>query len=114
MTGLLILKNLITPTCLQFTSLPKFRFQLVETTGLTSLEALYCGTNGVASGKRAQELLGTLVSYCEPSSVKSISSAIIDQYNKPRPVISDDFRKTFTWENAAIKTLNVYRELLND
>lgn len=107
---------------LNYTDMPAiYKFAIVsvsaswfETTGLTSLEALYCGTNGVASGKRAQELLGDLVSYCEPSSVKSISSAIIDQYNKPRPVISDDFRKTYTWENAAIRTLNVYRELLND
>ncbi len=85
-----------------------------ETTGLTSLEALYCGSNAVASGKRANELLGSQVSYCDPSSVESISSAILTQLQKPRPVISKDFKAQYTWKNAAEKTLKVYTDIIDE
>jgi glycosyltransferase involved in cell wall biosynthesis len=85
-----------------------------ETTGLTSLESLYCGTNSVASGNRAKELLGNMVSYCEPGSVESIASAISTQLASPRPQISAEFKNQYTWKNAATKTLKVYQDLLND
>ncbi len=85
-----------------------------ETTGLTSLEALYCGTNAVASGNRTKELLGNQVSYCNPSSVESISSAIWTQLQNPRPAISDDFKTQYTWKNVAEKTLKAYRDLIHE
>jgi glycosyltransferase involved in cell wall biosynthesis len=85
-----------------------------ETTGLTSLEALFCGTNAVASGERAKEYLGDLASYCDPGDISSIEKAIEKEYFAQRPVLSDNIKKEFTWENASVKTLEVYNELLKD
>jgi glycosyltransferase involved in cell wall biosynthesis len=84
-----------------------------ETTGLTSLEALFCGTNAVASGDRAKECLGAHVSYCSPDDVLSIKNAIKKELLAPRPVLDDKIRAEYTWENTAKKTLGVYEEVLN-
>ncbi|MBN1162318.1 glycosyltransferase [Patescibacteria group bacterium] len=84
-----------------------------ETTGLTSLEALYCGANAVASGKRAMEYLGKLASYCDPGDDESIYQAIKNEYHSPRPAVGNEMKNLYTWKNAAEKTLNVYRRLLN-
>ncbi len=82
-----------------------------ETTGLTSLEALFCGTNVVASGERARELLGDLAVYCDPGDVVSIKSALETAYRRPDPVVPEEFRTLYTWQNAARQTLEVYRAL---
>ena len=83
-----------------------------ETTGLTSLEALFCGANAVASGDRAHEYLKDYASYCDPGSVDSIADAIKTQLKAPRPQIAQELRKEYTWEKAAAKTLEVYEEVL--
>ncbi len=85
-----------------------------ETTGLTSLEAIFLGTNAVAAGARAYEYLGTSVSYCDPGDVKSIADAICAEYLKPRPQVSSTMLNTYTWKNAALKTLEVYKELTHE
>ncbi len=83
-----------------------------ETTGLTSLEALFCGTNAVAAGDRAKEYLGNIVSYCEPDKIDSIKEAIKKEYFAPRPKITEKMRKEYTWKNAAAQTLAVYEDIL--
>lgn len=83
-----------------------------ETTGLTSLEALFSGANAVASGDRAKEYLGDYVSYCDPWDVSSIEHAIEKEYMAKRPIIDDIMLKEYTWHNAAKKTLEVYRKVL--
>ena len=83
-----------------------------ETTGLTSLEALVCGTNAVASGDRAREYLGEDATYCDPADIQSIANAIEKEYFAPRPHLGADKLKEYTWGNAARKTLEVYEELL--
>lgn len=83
-----------------------------ETTGLTSLEALYCGTNAVAAGLRAKEYLGSYASFCQPDNVESIKNAIKKELYVPRPVIDEKIREEYTWKNAAKKTLEVYHEVL--
>lgn len=83
-----------------------------ETTGLTSLEALFCGANAVASGPRAKEYLGDYVSYCEPDNIESIAKAILKEYNAPRPKNIPEFMLDYTWENAAKETLDVYNAVL--
>lgn len=85
-----------------------------ETTGLTLLEAVFCGTNAVAAGERAKEYLGDMASYCDPGSVESISEAIKIEFEKPRPQASDKMRSDFTWRNAAEKTYNVYNMVLGE
>lgn len=83
-----------------------------ETTGLTSLEALFCGTNAVASGVRAREYLGRHATYCKPDDVSSIEFAIEKEYFAPRPKINKEMFDEYTWKTAARKTLKVYKELL--
>ena len=84
-----------------------------ESTGLTLLEALYCGSNAVATSPRAKEILGDFASYCEPDNVESIKTAIAKELSSPRPVIDEIMKKEYTWENAAKKTYEVYQGLLN-
>jgi len=83
-----------------------------ETTGLTSLEALFSGTNAVASGERAKEYLGDQASYCKPEDIDSIKDAIKKEYFAPRPVVTDKMLSSYTWENAAKKTFEVYNQVL--
>lgn len=85
-----------------------------ETTGLTSLESVFCHTNSVASGEPAKEYLGEFATYCEPWDVNSIASAIEKEYFAPRPKISIDKQKEYTWENTAKKTLAVYNKILQN
>lgn len=84
-----------------------------ETTGLTSLEALMCGANAVASGDRAKEYLGEYASYCDPGDVESIKEAIKKEYYAPRPDLSETFKNSYTWKNTAKETLEAYNSLLN-
>lgn len=83
-----------------------------ESTGLTLLEALYCGSNAVATSPRAQEILGDFASYCAPDDTESIKNAILKELNAPRPVIDDIMKQEYTWENAAKKTYKVYKDIL--
>ena len=83
-----------------------------ESTGLTSIESLFCGTNAVASGKAALECLDDLVTYCDPQDVSSISNAIEIEFSKERPKTPAGFLSDYTWTNAAKKTLAVYNEIL--
>jgi len=83
-----------------------------ETTGLTSLEALYCGTNTVASGPRAKEYLGGYASFCKPDDTDSIKEAIKNEYYAPRPVLDEKIRSEYTWKNAAEKTFEIYKDII--
>jgi glycosyltransferase involved in cell wall biosynthesis len=83
-----------------------------ETTGLTSMEALYSGINAVAAGERAKEVLGNLVSYCLPYDVDSIVKAIETELDASRPEVPQELKHEYTWENAAAKTLEVYKSVL--
>lgn len=83
-----------------------------ETTGLTSLEAVFCGTNAVATGARAKECLGAYASYCEPYDISTIKTAIYKEYLAPRPLVDETLRKEYTWKNAALKTLASYAQVL--
>ena len=80
-----------------------------ETTGLTSLEALFCGANAVAAGSRAKEYLGKNAFYCSPDDVPSIKEAILKAYSANPPVIPEDMKKNYTWADVARKTLEVYK-----
>lgn len=83
-----------------------------ETTGLTLLEALFCGTNAVASGSRAKEYLGDFASYCDPGDVDSIADAIAKEYFAKRPVVPEEMRSAYTWDHAAKKIKEIYESLV--
>lgn len=83
-----------------------------ETTGLTSLEALFCGANAVASGERAKECLKDYAFYCRPENIESISDAVLRAFIAPRPEVAPEFASEYTWEKAADKTLSAYMEVM--
>jgi len=85
-----------------------------ETTGLTLLEALFMGTNAVSTSPRAKEILGDLCSYCSPNEIKSIKDALKTEFLRKRPVLPNQFKKEFTWENTAKKTLEIYKKVLHE
>jgi glycosyltransferase involved in cell wall biosynthesis len=71
-------------------------------------------TNAVSTSPRAKELLGDLCSYCYPNDIKSIKEALKIELERKRPVLPNQFKKEFTWENTAIKTLDIYKKVLNE
>lgn len=83
-----------------------------ETTGLTLLEALYSKCNAVATGPRAQEVLGEYASYCNPVDISSIEQAISAELAKPRPLLPKNYAEEYTWKKVALKTLDVYGRVL--
>lgn len=83
-----------------------------ESTGLTSLEALFSGTNVVASGEQAKEYLGDLASYCAPDDIASIKRAIEKEYFNKRPNVNSHLKEKYTWKNTAKDTLKVYNDIL--
>lgn len=87
-----------------------------ETTGLVYLEAVVAGVPCiVASGERAKEYLEDNAVYCDPGNVKSVAKALDKGFKSAS--VKKGFRefviKTYTWENAAKQTLEVYKSVLN-
>jgi hypothetical protein len=72
------------------------------------------GANAVSTSPRAKEILGDLCSYCEPNKLKSIKEAIKKEYLNQRPTLPKGFKREFSWQNTAEKTLEVYEKILND
>ncbi len=42
-----------------------------------------------------------------------MEKAIGEQFYASRPVLDEDMRQEYTWENAAKKTFRVYKDLLD-
>jgi glycosyltransferase involved in cell wall biosynthesis len=86
-----------------------------ETTGLSCLEAAAVGCNIVISRKGdAHEYFRDYAYYCEPDSPASIFKAVQHAASNPVPAeLSSLVRERYTWEIAARKTLEGYREILN-
>lgn len=94
-----------------------------ESPGLSSLEALAMGCNIVVSSKKFcpvntyfENLIGKHVFICNPYSYTSIQRAIYAAYTSALPDVStvNDFRKTFSWKNAARQTAAAYRQVLDE
>lgn len=87
-----------------------------ETCGLSSLEAAYHKCSLVITkGGDTQEYFQENATYCEPDDATSILQAVRvaarSNYSKRlRQKIID----VYSWENAAIQTMNAYREVLGD
>lgn len=90
---------------------------LAEGFGLPPLQAMACGIPVIASDIPVMhEILGDAAHYVDPYSVDSIASALIlltsDAEKAGRLALSGPVQaKRFSWENAAMKTLDVYRSL---
>jgi glycosyltransferase involved in cell wall biosynthesis len=86
-----------------------------ETPGLASLEAGALGLNIVVGNSGAEsEYFGPHAEYCEPTEVASIRSALEKALSRdaPNKELSKHVKEHFTWERAAMQTLEAYRRIL--
>lgn len=83
----------------------------METPGLSSIEAAAMGCNIVVTEKGdPRDYFEDYAYYCDPASIDSIRSAIIDAYEAPvNPELRTHVLNNFTWEHTAVKTLEGYR-----
>lgn len=91
--------------------LPSWR----ETPGLVSLEAAAAGCRVVSTAiGSAQEYFGDLAWYCDPRDGKSIRRAVENALASPPSTrLRDLVLERFTWDAAAVKTLEAYHLALN-
>jgi glycosyltransferase involved in cell wall biosynthesis len=85
-----------------------------ETTGLSSLEAAAMGCNVVISTRGdSKEYFGDFAYYCEPDQPASILQAIEDASNAEfNRHLQERILSEFTWEQAALKTVDAYKQVL--
>jgi glycosyltransferase involved in cell wall biosynthesis len=85
-----------------------------ETTGLSCLEAAWCGCNVVMGQNGDQhDYFGNYAWYCDPGSEESIRENIEKAASAPfNEAFRDEIAREYTWEQTAEKTLSAYREVL--
>lgn len=88
---------------------------LFENIGLANMEAAAMNCSIVATKKGfISEYLQDDSIYCDPLSQRSIYQAIDMAAQAPdNYTLSERIRKNYTWEQAALKTLNAYQTVLN-
>ena len=87
---------------------------LYETPGLAALEAALCGAPVVVSDRGCtREYFGDLAEYCNPTSRRSIRSAIERALAAPRDGrLARHVRENFNWDRAAGETVAAYQSVL--
>ena len=85
-----------------------------ETTGLSSLEAAASGCNIVVTAKGdTLEYFNSNAIYCEPNNIDSIRNAVATAMNKQiDEIFSNKIIKENNWQQAAMKTIMVYKKVL--
>lgn len=85
-----------------------------ETTGLSSLEAAALGCNIVAGNRGdAKEYFGSHAFYCDPALPPSILQAVEQAAAAPvDPALEQQIRTKFTWEQAALSTIQAYKAII--
>lgn len=85
-----------------------------ETTGLSSLEAAAMGCNVVAGNRGDEnEYFSHHAFYCDPASPQSILDAVEKAATQPvDPVLEQQIRAKFTWEQAALSTIQAYTSII--
>ncbi|MBE6633156.1 MAG: glycosyltransferase family 4 protein [Ruminococcaceae bacterium] len=87
-----------------------------ETPGLVSLEAAAMGCNIVVTDKgTTKDYFGEYAFYCDVMDPKSIREQIDLAYNAPfQEAFREKIMKDYTWEQAAVATLEGYQKVLNE
>lgn len=90
-----------------------------ESPGLSTLEALICGSQIVVSNEKFCPIkyykFDKYGFVCNPYDVNSIRNSILNAYNNPKDIsLPDDYIKFFSYENAANMTYNVYERVLGE
>jgi glycosyltransferase involved in cell wall biosynthesis len=85
-----------------------------ETTGLSSLEAAAMGCNIVITDKGdTREYFGSNAFYCDPAEPQSILAAVEKaSHYKYNEDLHEMILKRYTWKQAAIQTLNAYKQTI--
>jgi glycosyltransferase involved in cell wall biosynthesis len=85
-----------------------------ETCGIASLEAAAMGCNVVITNKGfAAEYFGDMAYYCDPASPDSIREAVEDAANsEAKKILQEKILNNYTWQQAASKTLEGYRQII--
>jgi glycosyltransferase involved in cell wall biosynthesis len=85
-----------------------------ESCGLSSLEAGLMGCNIVLTQKGfSKEYFQDMAFYCDPSSPSSILKAVENASRKETNIqLQQKILRHYTWQQAAIKTLEGYRQIL--
>lgn len=85
-----------------------------ETPGLATLEAAMAGCKVVSTLRgTAQEYLGDLAWYCDPSNQESIRDSVLAALEHPgHPELRNKVRQEFTWENVALQTQRAYEQVV--
>lgn len=85
-----------------------------ETCGLSSLEAAALGTRIVVGDRGdVRDYFGDNAVYCDPDSVESIRSAVLEALNAPAPIgFAEYVCEHFTWAKAAEQTAEAYESVL--
>lgn len=86
-----------------------------ETCGIVSLEAGAMGCNLVISNRGfSSEYFEDLVVYCDPASPDSIFEAVEKAAkSEPQKKMKEKILEKYTWKQAAIKTLEGYKQVLS-
>lgn len=95
-------------------ALPSFR----ESPGLSTLEALICGSQIVVSNEKYCPIkyyqFDKYGFVCNPYDVNSIRNAILEAYSNPKNIsLSEDYINFFSYENSGKMTYKIYEKLLN-
>ena len=88
-----------------------------ETTGLSSLEALFCGCNIVVTeyGDTRDYFPEANVFYCNPTSIQSIYKAVVmASKNTINFLFIAKMKALYNWEMAASKTLDAYKRVIDN
>jgi glycosyltransferase involved in cell wall biosynthesis len=86
-----------------------------ETPGLASLEAGAAGVNIVVGDRGTErEYFGDHAEYCDPTCKESLRAAVERALDRPAPAeaLRRHIRERFTWDRAALQTLDAYRRIL--
>jgi glycosyltransferase involved in cell wall biosynthesis len=85
-----------------------------ETCGLSTMEAAYAGCNVVITDKGdTVDYFGHHAWYCEPGNPESIYEAIRSAADaRVKPALREKIAKSYTWDETARQTLQVYRNVL--
>jgi len=88
---------------------------LFETTGLSSLEALFCGCNIVVTeyGDTKDYFPSSEVFYCNPDSIQSIYDNVrLASLHQSNIQFIDEMKERYSWLKAAQITMNVYKQVI--
>ena len=88
-----------------------------ETTGLSSLEALYCGCNVVVTkyGDTSDYFDPQYCFFCDPGSIDSIREAVVKASESETKInYIDAVRSKYNWQQAAEKTLMAYMQAIGN